>query len=1191
MGELKASDFVHLHNHTHYSLLDGLQKVEPMLDKVKAYGMDAVAITDHGTLSGAIEFYKKSIDKNINPIIGIETYVAPRLHTDKEAGKDKANYHLILLAMNNEGYRNLMRLATIASLDGFYHKPRVDHQLLEQYNQGIIVLSGCANGEVGDAIRNQQDKEAEKIALWYKKVFGDRYYLEVQDHGHKWDVQDAINKKVLQLGKKLEIPVVLTADAHYLNVDDKEAHEILLCVQTGSFLSDNSRMSLKDFDLYLSDPREIIERWSKYPKVILNTKKISQRCSVEIELGKIKIPRYQLPKGISDYEYLEEKVCLGLVNRYSSKAGKGSRKKIKDLKGQLNEEIISRAEYEMNVIKKMGYSSYFLIVADFVNWGKERGIVFGPGRGSAAGSIVAYSLNITDLDPLKYDLLFERFLNPDRISMPDIDIDIQDNRRDEVIQYCVDKYGQEKVAHIVTFGTMAARNAIRDVARVLEVPYAEADRLAKMVPPPIQGRHIPLEKSVKENIELKNEYQNSENAKKVIDLAIKLEGTIRSHGVHAAGVVIAPDNIVNYTPLEVAQKGVVATQYSMGPIEDLGLVKMDFLGLSNLTIIKNALRIIRKVWNIEIDLGSLPLDDKKTYDLLSGGDTTGVFQLESSGMKRYLKELKPSRFEDIIAMVSLYRPGPLAAGLTDKFIARKNGFEKVEYDHKLMEPALRTTYGVLVYQEQVMQIAKDMSGFSGGEADTLRKAVGKKIRSMMAQMQSKIVDGAVKNGVDKRIAEKFWKDVEGFADYAFNKSHAACYAMIAYQTAFLKANYPKAFMAALMTSNYDDTDKLAHDISECRHMGIDVLPPNINESFVEFAVTPDKKQIRFGMSAIKNVGTGAVESILDARQEGEFKTLEDFIGRINPRVVNKKVWESLIKTGAFDEYERRDVLLSNLDVIIAYVSKVHKENESNQADLFGGIDDKNTMPTLQLDKSAPEVSKNIYLLWERELLGIYLSEHPLENYKAYFSENTIPIERLKSFQEEAKVTVGGLIQAIREINTRSGQKMAFVTVEDLTSSVELIVFPNAYQEVKDKIEQDTVIKASGKISTKDRDGHKTDEPKVLVDNIEVLSEETLANYKPTGKKIPLPKQKKSSTQDVQSTEKRLFIYAKDVNDHDKLVSIKKLVSKYAGSTETILVIESDDGKHAVKLPFKNDASSDLINALNELLGDNCVVLK
>lgn len=1191
MSGFKVSDFVHLHNHTHYSLLDGLQKIEPMLDKVKEYGMGAVAMTDHGTLSGVIEFYKKSTEKGIKPIIGMETYVASRLHTDKEVSKDKANYHLILLAMNNIGYQNLMKLSTIASLHGFYHKPRIDHQLLEQYNEGIIVLSGCAGGEIGDAFRNQQDNKAKSIALWYKKIFGDRYYLEIQDHGHNWQVQKDINDKVLQLGNKLNIPVVVTADAHYLNASDKDAHELLLCVQTGSFLSDDSRMSLKDFDLHLTDPKEIFSRWEKHPEVIQNTQEIAKRCQVEISLGNMKIPKYELPKGVVDYDFLEEKVCHGLIHQYAKDKKQKSVKKIKDLKGIVNSEVITRAEYEMNVINKMGYSSYFLIVADFVAWGKSQGIVFGPGRGSAAGSIVAYCLNITALDPLKYDLLFERFLNPDRISMPDIDIDIQDNRRDEVIQYCVDKYGQEKVAHIVTFGTMAARNAIRDTARVLEVPYAEADRLAKMVPPPVQGRHIPLKKSIKDSKELKQEYKENENAKRIIDLAIKLEGTIRSHGVHAAGVVIAPDDIVNYTPLEMAQKGVVATQYSMGPIEDLGLVKMDFLGLSNLTIIKNTLRIIKKVWGEDIELSEIPLDDQKTYELLSKGDTTGVFQLESSGMKRYLKELKPTRFEDIIAMVSLYRPGPLTAGLTDKFIARKNGLEKIKYDHILMEPALEATYGVLVYQEQVMQIAKDMSSFSGGEADTLRKAVGKKIRSMMAQMQNKIVDGAMKNGVDRKIAEKFWKDVEGFADYAFNKSHAACYALIAYHTAYLKANYPEAFMAALMTSNCDDTDKLAYDISECRRMGIEVLPPNINESYVEFAVTPDSKQIRFGMSAIKNVGVGAVESILSVRSGQRFATIEEFIKRINPGVINKKVWESLIKAGALDEYKSRYTMLANLDGIIAYASKVHKENKSNQADLFGELKGASVTSSLIFDKTGSELPKNTYLTWERELLGIYLSEHPLESYKAYFSENLVPIERLKSLRDGKKVTVGGLIQTAKEINTKNGQKMAFVTIEDLSSSIEIIIFPSIYKEFKDNLAQDTIIKVSGKLNTKDKDGHQTGEPKILVDNIEIISEETIAGYKPTGKNLSLTTQKIVHSQPVTDTEERLFIYIKDVNDHNKLVSIKRIASQHVGNTETVMVIENDDGKHAIKLPFKCDTSSGLIGELSEILGEDCVVLK
>jgi len=752
--KLQTKDFVHLHNHTEYSLLDGLTKIPALVNQVKAMGMDSVAVTDHGTLSGLIEFYKAAKSEGIKPILGIETYVAPRSHKDKDPVKDKTPYHLILIAMNDIGYKNLMQLSTIANLEGFYYKPRVDHKLLEKHSEGLIVLSGCIGGEVGDALRQNQYKQAKETAQWYKKVFGDRYYLEIQDHGHPehtsmWEEQVAVTDQTFKLSQELGIPCVVTCDAHYLRHEDQEAHEVLLCVQTGSYLSDENRMSLSSFDLHVTDPKEVIKRWGEeYPEVITNTRAIADRCEVNIKLGEILIPKFTVPKGETEKSYLEKLVYRGLAWRYGAKSeAEVANLDVKTAKKSLPSEILERAEYELKVIEDMKFNGYFLIIADFVNWGKSQGIVFGPGRGSAAGSIISYALKITELDPLEYDLLFERFLNPDRISMPDIDIDIQDSRRDEVIQYCVDKYGTERVANIATFGRMAARNAVRDVARVLQVPYADADRIAKMIPPPVQGRHILLKTSIKENQELKHEYEDSEQSKRVFDLAVQVEGTIRSHGVHAAGVVIAPDNIVLYTPLEMAQKGVVATQYSMGPIEDLGLLKIDFLGLSNLTIIKNSLRIIKRVHKKDIDINKIPLDDPKTFELLQHGDTTGVFQLESSGMKRYLKELKPTGFDDIIAMVALYRPGPLTAGLTDRFIARKNGQENVGYDHPLMEPALRDTYGVMVYQEQFMQIVKDMCGFTGGEADGLRKAVGKKNRDLMAKMKDAVIKGAIANGV------------------------------------------------------------------------------------------------------------------------------------------------------------------------------------------------------------------------------------------------------------------------------------------------------------------------------------------------------------------------------------------------------------------------------------------------------------
>ncbi len=1205
---LAVGDFVHLHNHTQYSLLDGLTKIPQLLDFVKTSGMDAVAMTDHGTLSGAIEFYKECKARGVKPIIGIETYVAARKHTDKDPQKDKNRFHLIVLAMNNTGYQNLMRLSTVANMDGFYYFPRVDHELLERYNEGLIVLSACMGGEIGSALKEGDVVSAEKIARWYKGVFGDRYYLEIQDHGHpdnpnSNDEQRQINEAILALGKRLGIPVVVTCDAHYLQHEDQDAHEVLLCVGTGAFLADENRMSLKDFPLHVTPPKEIISRWgSSHPEVVLNTKAIAERCNVEIELGKILIPKFPVPDGETEKSYLTQLVYRGLAHRYGGiSEPEAAKLQFEDAKKALPTDIADRAAYELQVIDSMGFNGYFLIIWDFIKWGKDKGIVFGPGRGSAAGSIIAYALRITELDPIKYDLLFERFLNPDRISMPDIDIDIQDTRRDEVIQYCIEKYGSDRVANIVTFGRMAARAAVRDVARVLQVPYADADRIAKMIPPPVQGRHVPLERSIQESPELHHEYESNQAAKQVFDMAVRLEGTIRSHGVHAAGVVIAPGDIVKYTPLEMAQKGVVTTQYSMGPIEDLGLLKMDFLGLSNLTIIKNALRIIRKVYGKDIDIATIPLDDKKTYELFQRGDTTGVFQLESSGMKRYLKELKPTVFDDIIAMVALYRPGPLAAGLTDKFIARKNGLEQVSYDHHLMETALKTTYGVLVYQEQVMQIAKDMCGFTGGEADTLRKAVGKKIREMMAKLRDKIVQGAVDNGVEKRIAEKFWKDLEGFADYAFNKSHAACYALIAYHTAYLKANYPEAFMAALMTSDYDDTDRLAIEINECRHVGIDVLPPDVNESFVEFAVVPKSHQIRFGMAAIKNVGTGAVEEILRARSiDGAFKSLEDFLSKVNCRIVNRKALESLVKSGAFDRFGDRGQLYNNLEVMLAYANRVQKAASSGQTDLFGNSQEsgEDFTPKLVLDETLPPIPDREQLLWERELLGLYLSRDPLQAFETFLAEHTVPLNTIKQEHDKRSVTVGGSINDKREITTKNGQKMAFIKVADQFDEIELVLFPSIYQQTIDIWDRDRVVLVKGKVTARDRDGNVSEEVKILVDDAREITSAQAAAYQPTGKKHkPLAAKRQKVAQSaalsaaappVTDITERVYIRLTSTDDQEVLTRLKQTIDEHQGETEVVLVLGPPDNKQIIKLPMRMTRNDIALDRLQSLVGENNV---
>lgn len=1230
---LTPADYVHLHNHTHHSLLDGLTKIPDLVARVKDMGMTACAITDHGTMSGTIEFYKAAKAAGIKPIIGMEAYVAARGRADRDPQKDKARYHLILLAMNNTGYRNLMKLSTLANLEGMYYKPRIDHELLEQYNEGLIALSACASGELGEQLRLDNYTEAKRIASWYKSIFGDRYYLELQDHGHpdcpsKWDVQVKINQYLEKLSTELGIECVVSSDGHYLNHADQDAHEILLCVGTGSYLSDEKRMSLKDFELHVTDPADIIARWNKTnPQAVANTKRIAERCNIDIELGKILIPKFPTPNGESEKEYLDHLVYTGMAVRYAGLSLEDAKTKSNQaLRELLSEPQRERLDMEFGVLDTMGYNGYFLIVQDFINWGKSQGIIFGPGRGSAAGSIIAYALNITDLDPLKYDLLFERFLNPDRISMPDIDIDIQDTRRNEVIEYCANKYGHDRVANICTFGTMAARASVRDVARVLQVPYGESDRLAKLIPPPVQGRHVPIKKSLVDDPDLKKEYETNPTAKTVYDFASQLEGTIRSHGVHAAGVVIAPDDLVKFVPLEMAQKGVVATQYPMSPVEELGLLKMDFLGLSNLSIINNALRIIRKVYKTEIDLSQLPLDDEETYKLFQRGDTTGVFQLESAGMKRYLRQLRPSVFEDIIAMVALYRPGPMQ--FIDSFIKRKHGEEPITYLHPGMENSLQNTYGILVYQEQFMQISKEWCGFTGGQADTLRKAVGKKKIDLMQKVKPEFVEGAIKvGGATAAIAETFWDQLEEFANYCFNKSHAACYGLIAYWTAYLKAHYPDAFMAALMTSDQDDTERLAIEMTECKHMGIDVLNPDVNESFVEFAVVPGENKIRFGMAAVKGVGVGAVEEILRARAlDGGFSSIEDFAKKVSTAKFNRKAWESLIKTGAFDAFGDRSHLLFNLDTIQAFASKVQKEAASGQTDLFGLLGDAAaaTQPTVTLQPAPSQHSDKERLMWERELMGLYISAHPLDSFETYLREQTQPLSQLKPDYDGREMTLGGIITNVRTIITKSGTRMAFVALEDKFGEGEVIVFPNLYEQVGAKLVQDAVVRVTGKNSARDRDGNLGDESKLIANEIVLIDDTEMARYESTGRVMSTPKmsaavkkerrakhrgqqpvrtpapastaqpgaaaQRTTVTPAPVQPPQKLYVHIKNPDDHEALAMLKRACKDNPGSVEIILVLGVDK-KSAIRLPFQVDDSPQLLATLVEHLGEAAVVLK
>ena len=1247
--KLKPSDFVHLHNHTHYSLLDGLTKIPELVDYVKEQGMEAVAVTDHGTMSGLVELYKTCNDAGIKPVLGLEAYVAARKMTDRDPAHDKQRFHITLLAMNNEGFENLCHIMSNAETKGKYYKPRTDHDELEKYNEGIICLSGCMGSEISEAIRAGDGKRAFELIEWYRNVFKDRFYLEMQDHGHPDSTthsaeQKKVNDWLMAHADELGLPLVVTCDAHYLRHEDQDAHEVLLCVGTAANLSDQNRMTLKDYDLHVISAKEIISHWQDTcPEAVLNSKRIADRCNVDLQLGRILIPKFPVPEGETDKSYLDKLVFRGLVFRYGGKTQEeAAEMSIEDCRKILEEvdktrdentKTLPRIDYELSVVDKMGYNGYFLIVQDFIMWGKNKGIVYGPGRGSAAGSLLAYALRITELDPLKYDLLFERFLNPDRISMPDIDTDIQDTRRDEVIEYCTEKYGFGRVSNIATFGKMMAKNAVRDVARVLEVPYAEADKLAKMVPDPVQGHHCHLADAIKEVPDLKREYETNPISKEVLDFASRLEGTIRNHGVHACGVVIAPDDLDKFLPLEVSAKGPIAAQYPCGTVEELGLLKMDFLGLSNLSVINNALRMIRKVYKNDIDMYSVPLDDEETYKLLQRADTTGVFQLESAGMKRYLKDLKATSFEDIIAMVALYRPGPMQ--FIDSFIRRKHGEEPITYLHPGLENSLKSTYGIMIYQEQFMQISKEWCGFTGGQADTLRKAVGKKKIDMMKKVKPQFIEGAVKiGGATEEIAETFWSQLLDFANYCFNKSHAACYALVSYWTAYLKAHYPDAFMAALMTADMRWTDRLAIEMSESKRIGIQVLGPDINESYGDFGIVGGKNTIRFGLSGIKGMGKALIEEIVlpEREKNGPFTSIFDFAKRVDSTKFNKKSWESAIKTGVFDSfgYSRSD-LLYNLEAIQAYGAKCQKDANSGQTDLFGAMGNAGEIPVPEMKKAPTEYSEKEQLLWERDLMGLYLSAHPLDKYETFFEEKTHPMSLITPENNNKIVKIGGIITDVRTILTKSNTKMAFVKIENKVADTEVIVFPSTYEACGGKLLVDNVIRVTGRINATDKDGNMTNEAKVMATEVEIISDDVLEHYQPTGQKLPEPetgsaprrrktvvaaervatptkeskKPEKTEEKDENVAEiprapitppkdprkEKVYILINDPNDTDTLSAIRRLCDISLGFQEVILVLKDGEEKKPLRMPFKVDADESFIEKLREIVGDDNVKTK
>ena len=1007
------SKFIHLHVHSHYSLLDGLAKIDQLIGKAKEFGMSAIALTDHGNLYGAVEFFKKSKQAGVKPIIGVETYLAPYGHLNKRPKIDEKRFHLILLVKNEIGWKNLIKLVTIANLEGFYYKPRIDKELLAQYHEGLICLSGCYSGEIARLLAAKNFKEAEASAARYQNLFGEDFYLEIQPHAPE------LHEPILAISRKLGIPIVATQDIHYVNKDDRTAHEILLAVQTNSRMDDEDRLSLKKYDLSVASPEEMAEIFKNIPEAISNTVKIAEQCRWELELGKTRLPKFPVPNEKTSYEYMESLVKERTRNRYP----------------EATRVVKERVEMELGVIKKTGFADYFLIVQDFVNWAKDHGIVVGPGRGSAAGSIIAYILGITNIDPLEYGLLFERFLNPDRIQAPDIDMDFTDTRRDEVLAYVREKYGAARVAQIITFGTMMAKAAVRDAGRAMGFPYALCDRIAKLLPVNINSKVTDLKTARGTIPELKELYKNNSDAKKILDAAVKLEGTARHASVHACGVVISDEPLTNLMPLQKAPQGedTILTQFEMHSVEDMGLLKMDFLGLKNLTIIEKTLRLIKEIHNADVDIEKIPLDDSATFKLFQAADTTGIFQLESSGMRHYLKDLKPTALEDIIVMISLYRPGPIE--LIPRYINRKFGREKITYLHPKLEPILSQTYGVGVYQEQMMRIARDLAGFTLAEADTLRKAIGKKIKTLLDEQKEKLINGMIKNGINSGTANAIWDLFPPFARYGFNRSHAACYAMISYETAYLKAHYPVEFMASLLNISGTEIERINFLVNEARHLNIKVLPPDINLSFQDFTV--DGPNIRFGLAAVKNVGMNIVNVIIEERgRGGPFADLSNFLARVQHRDLNKKSLESLIKAGAFDSFNlERGQLLANIEDLIKYNQAAKKSAATNQSSLFGAT---SSFASLRL-KPAPPADRKSKLAWEKELLGLYLTDHPMNGHQEKINGTAKTIKFAlslpKNGERSLKFRLAGVVSAIQKIVTKKGQPMLFITLEDLNDNM------------------------------------------------------------------------------------------------------------------------------------------------------------
>lgn len=1139
------SKFVHLHVHSEYSLLDGAARIKKMVHKAAQMGMPAMALTDHGVMYGVIDFYKAAKEAGIKPVIGCEVYVAPRGRQDRDPRLDSRQYHLVLLAKNMEGYRNLMELVTRGFSEGFYYKPRVDHELLEKYAGGLVALSACLAGEIPTALLQERYEEAARLVSFYKNTFGsENFFLELQDHG--LPEQARLNPEIIRLARDTGTPLVVTNDLHYVEQSDAEAHDVLLCIQTGKTVDDENRMSFGTSEFYLKSAEEMAALFgagridpSVRESAMENTLAVAEACNVEFDFHSKHLPVYRLPKGEDENSYLY-KVCLA-----------GAKKRFGD---PLPAEVLERLEYELGVIRQMGFASYFLIVWDFVRYAHENGILVGPGRGSAAGSLVAYCLEITNINPLKYGLLFERFLNPERVTMPDIDIDFCFERRERVIDYVVKKYGEANVAQIITFGTMAARAAVRDVGRALNFPYAEVDRIAKMIPMEL---NISIEEALQKSPDLKELYEKDERVRKLLTLSMALEGLPRHASTHAAGVVISREPLVKHVPLQKTGEDGMVTQFPMGTLEELGLLKMDFLGLRTLTIMEEAVRLIKESTGRVVDLSNLPLDDEATYQLLSQGDTDGVFQLESSGMRSILRELKPNVFEDIIAVVALYRPGPMEQIPT--FIQSKHGQIPIQYPHPKLEPILKETYGVMVYQEQIMQVAATMAGFSLGEADLLRRAIGKKKREILDQQREVFVKGCLKNGHPEKLANEIYDLIVKFASYGFNKSHAAAYALVAYQTAFLKANYPTQFMAAQLTGVMSQSEKVAAYISACRRAGITVLPPDIQESDANFTVCGDKL-IRFGLAAVKNVGQGAVESILAARREGgPFRSLSDFCSRVDLRACNKKVLESLIKSGAFDSLcANRNQLLAAMDDVISSCQSLQREKQSGQMSMFELVEeDAGWVPLKDNLPDLPPPTPKEKLDMEKEALGLYASGHPLEDYRVYLE--SLPglkqVTELKEMPDNEQVLLAGMVSSLKTIMTKKGKPMAFFQLEDLTGALEVVVFPEPYEEFRKVLDNDKIVAIWGRTNTREEE------------DVKILAERIL----------PLPEEAKE-----------VVIRLGAGCDLSLLLQLREMLSGAKGLIPVYLLFEAQNKKVLTAQEFWRVDEHDGLQEVRELLGHGAV---